>query len=1837
MRYIDLMGGQKPHLLITSVNNLGAETHVQYASSTKFYLADKFAENPWITRIPFPVHVVERVETYDRISGNRFVTRYAYHHGYFDGFEREFRGWGMVEQFDTEEFAALSASQQFPTGTNVEESSHIPPVLTRTWFHTGVYVGRDHISDFFAGVSNKDYVGEYYREPGLSDAQARELLLDDTVLPADLSVEEEREACRALKGSMLRQEVYALDGTDKEPHPYTVTEQNFAIRRLQPIAGNRHGVFFAHPREAINYHYERDPSDPRIAHTLTLQVDEFGNVRKEATIGYGRRQPDASLPVDDQTRQTRTLITYTENGFTNPIDEDDAYRARMPSENRTYELTGLVLQAGHIRFTPDEMLTAGAGASPLAYEQGLTVGVLQKRLIEHVRTIYRRDDLTGALTLGDLQSLALPFESYKLAFTPGLLSDVYIGRATDAMLETEGGYVHSAGDSNWWIPTGRAFYSPGTSDTPPQELAYAQAHFFLRHRYRDPFHTDAASTENFVTYDANDLLILETLDALGNRVTVGERNVNPTLPLIRQGNDYRVLQPALTMDPNRNCSTVAFDALAMVVGNAVMGKPEENPVPGDRLDAFRADLTQAEINQFLANPKGPMAASLLANATTRIVYDPEGYWREPDPQKKPPSYAATLLRETHASEPVPVGGLKIKVSFSYSDGFGREIQKKIQAEPGPVPRRDPTTGLIITINGQPDMTANDVAPRWVGSGWTVFNNKGKPVRQYEPFFTDTHRFEFDVRIGASPVLSYDPVARLVTALHPNHTWDKVVFDAWRQATWDASDTVLAADPKTDPDVGDFFRRLPDADYLPTWHEQRAGGALGPQEQSAASKAAIHAETPTLAHFDALGRAFLTITHNKFKRSDTPPLDPPTEEFESARVIFDIEGNQREAHDASDRVVMRHEYDMLSNRIHQSSMEAGARWTLNDTGGNPLYAWDSRDHRFRTAYDQLRRPVASHLREGAGPELLVGHSIYGETLPNPETDNLRGKVVQLFDQAGIVSSDEYDFKGNLLHSQRQLAREYKTTLDWTAAVPLEPQTYANRNGYDALNRPTEMVAPDNSIIHTTYNEANLLESVEANLRGAAVATLFVTDIDYNAKGQRTLIDYGNGVRTTYEYDPLTFHLTHSLTSRDATVFPDDCPPQPPAGWPGCQVQNLHYTFDPVGNITHIRDLAQQTIYFRNRRVEPSAEYTYDALYRLIEATGREHLGQTGGQPNGPTAPDAFNDFHTRLDHPGDGNAMGTYIERYVYDVVGNILAMQHRGNDPSHPGWTRTYTYNEPSQLEAAKVNNRLTSTTIGASTETYLYNGSAGLHGNMTRMPHLPTMQWDYRDQLQATSRQVVNNGTPQTTWYVYDAGGQRVRKVTEREAPAGQTPTRMKERVYLGNFELYREYENDGETVEFERETLHIFDDKQRVALVETRTQGNDNAPPRLIRYHLSNHMGSASLELDHLAQIVSYEEYYPYGSTSYQAVRSQTETPARYRYTGKERDEESGFYYYGVRYYASHLGRWTSADPAGMIDGANLYVYVRDNPVVLRDVQGKQSESVPLYYSVAIPAAVRAAKAEGIPLKNAMLLLIWSRGEQAPFKNDGSAYNPETHSGRLLNAQPTNDEVKKLCPNYAQNRCAVDNKDKDFAVKGDFKGVYIYNLNQLLTPDTKEKKGETGPSAHFGFGDTYSMFVFTLRRIAGTHLDKDIAIPDYSGIDKKLRDPKMTPAGFFTSNMDKWAFAGYGQRFVSDGFTESVPLEVRKWLPKIIAANDATIAREQARIESRTEENKRLEAQNQSIRAQGGLGEIGARLIAANEGVIEWNDEMTKASNEIIAVKTRENDLLKEFQKEITPATKK
>ncbi len=1575
MRYVNLMGNEKPHLLVGVVNNLGAETRVRYAPSTKFYLADKLAGRPWITRLPFPVHVVERVETHDYVSRNRFVTAYTYHHGYFDGEEREFRGFGMVEQTDTEAFASLTAAGELPPGDNESAASHVPPVLTRTWFHTGVYFGRDRISNFFAGLLVSDSSGdrgEYYREPARldNDDEAKKHLLPDTILPDGLTIDEERQAARALKGTMLRQEIYALDGVgsdDNYPngHPYTVAEQNFTVRLLQPQGPNRHAVFFTHPREALTYHYEREPADPRLQHALTLEVDEYGNVLKSAAVGYGRRRRDATLPTDgDRDKQALIHITYTENSVTNAItNQAEHYRTPLPAESRTYELRKAQQEKSPVGLTNlyrfGDLLTyieqAADGNHDIAYED-MTFARAQlvaaqpaesesyfRRRIEHVRTLYRPDDCGVAqndplalLALETLEPLALPGESYKLALTPSLLAAVFKRRRADGTAEDlrppnlatllegrgedEGGYV--AMDGDWWIPSGRVFYHRDNVAA-SVELVEAQAHFFLPRRFRDPFGQetkldyDGPADPNRPRYD---LLVTRTADAAQN--------------VMRAENDYRVLQPYLMTDPNRNRTQVAFDALGLVAGTAVMGKPTPAPAEGDSLAEFVSDLAQSDLDAFFETADPHTAApGLLKDATTRVVYDLDRFRlsrqaHPDDPAQWLPAYAATLARETHAADPLPPDGLKIQLIFSYSDGFGREIQKKIQAEPGPL------------VEGGPEFD-----PCWVGSGWTIFNNKGKPVRQYEPFFSGTHDFEFGVEVGVSPILFYDPAARVVATLHPNHTWEKVVFDPWQQATYDANDTVTS-DPAADPDVKGFFvnpdgtPRLPDEAYLPTWHALRTDAAqaahfaedypdatLRAAETAAAGKAAAHAGTPTVAHFDALGRLFLTFADN-----GPDPAQPAQHLRFATRLELDIEGNERAVRDAVvqagdplGRVVMRYAYDMLGNRIHQASMEAGERWTLNDATGKPIRAWDSRGFIRRMTYDELRRPTGLFVTENGG-ERQAEHTVYGEG--QGDAGNHRGRVFQLFDGAGIVTSDAYDFKGNLKSGRREMPVDYKAVVNWPNPIPGGSETFITSTTYDALNRPTTIVTPDGSVYRPDYNEANLLNAVTVDLEG--VPTPFVDNIDYNAKGQRERIVYGNGATTAYTYDPLTFRLTNLRTTR-------------PAGVNGLSalfkvattVQDLRYTYDPAGNITRIEDAALETVVHAGLTVAPVCAYTYDAVYRLIEAHGREHIGQTAFDFDPPDGNFRDYPFVGLRPHANNPEAMRTYTERYDYDAVGNFKTMRHSATNGS---WTRTYAYNEASLLEDGtggtllKQSNRLSSTTVGNGLnhpESYAHDA----HGNMIRMSHLggahpaDNLHWDFEDQLERVD---LRGG--ETAYYVYDAAGQRARKVIEA---AGGAP--REERIYLGGYEVYRK--RSGTHAGLERRTLHIMDDQQRIALVETRNNVNDGTLKQAIRYQLGNHLGSASVELDKAGSLISYEEYHPYGTTAFQAHSSAEVSLKRYRYTGKERDEESGLYYHGARYYAPWLGWWTCCDPSGLVDGANLYFYAQCAPTTFTDFDGRQS----------------------------------------------------------------------------------------------------------------------------------------------------------------------------------------------------------------------------------------------------------------------------------------------------------
>ena len=327
---------------------------------------------------------------------------------------------------------------------------------------------------------------------------------------------------------------------------------------------------------------------------------------------------------------------------------------------------------------------------------------------------------------------------------------------------------------------------------------------------------------------------------------------------------------------------------------------------------------------------------------------------------------------------------------------------------------------------------------------------------------------------------------------------------------------------------------------------------------------------------------------------------------------------------------------------------------------------------------------------------------------------------------------------------------------------------------------------------------------------------------------------------------------------------------------------------------------------------------------------------------------------------NGQALGKYTEKYQYDPSGNIILFDHI-NHTYRTHWKRYQKYGDDSNriLSSMAKDQEYDAAFTEIISEVPACENADDiphdLNGNIEALAHLRVRQnssdpiyknlkWNFKNELV----QAELNQSGNTACYQYDASGQRVRKTVVK----GST---IEERIYLGGYEIYHKRNGqNGTNLKLKRQTLHVMDDKKRIALVETRTAGDDpdDSRWRRFRYQLDNHLGSSVMEIEWAkkdqngqweADILSYEEYYPYGDTAYIAGRSKDNEIApevkrkRYRYSGKERDDETtGLYYYGARYYASWLGRWVSCDPLSKKNGTNSYYFVKNTPIRYKDLRG-------------------------------------------------------------------------------------------------------------------------------------------------------------------------------------------------------------------------------------------------------------------------------------------------------------
>ncbi|MDP2310024.1 MAG: SpvB/TcaC N-terminal domain-containing protein [Pseudomonadota bacterium] len=1382
LRYMSLMGQGKPWLMATVDNGLGRVTKLSYTASTRFYLDDRRAGRPWATRLPFPVHCLAKVETADSVTGWRFVNEYEYHHGFYDGDEREFRGFGMVEQWDTER-----VSDYDHTGTG-EFVVRLPPVRTRTWFHTGAWRQEQTLAEAYRGEYNT------------ADAAAHHLDLPS--VPAGLEPRELREAHRALKGRTLRQEVYAEDESGNLKTLYTVTEQTFVVVRLQPGDGERHAGFRVDPAETLSSAYELDLAtatpDPRVAHTLVLETDAYGAVLRSAAVSYPRRG------TGHDAEQKVLTVVVTDSEFVNQDDRvsESHWHIGAPVRTRTWELTGTRAWTDDgAPATVAEVAKAFALATSWSFEQAPAGAGSHKRLVGHQFTRYWDDQLTGPLPPGRLGLRGLVRDRHALAFTEGLVPVRFGSRAGSSEL-AEAGYVHLDADGDGqpggdvWLPSGALHLDP---------TAF----------YQPIAHEDAFANVTALTWDDDRLALVRVESPLAG--SGAPERLRTTTAM-----DYRLLQPRKVTDPNGTESEATFDPLGRVLTTSI-----RNGSAGDAPGSHSAEFH----------------------------YDTEHL----------PACVHTRLRKDHGVD-------AWQESWAYGDGGGNVLQTRVQAEPGPVP-----------TSAEDEGSWSD--PRFVVTGWSVPDNKGNVVKQYEPYFATASSFEREVRWGKATTFAYDPVGRNTRLLLPDgnvRTWD---YDPWQVTSGDEEDNLV-------------------------------GGA--------------HENTPVTTYLDALGRAYALVEM------------PDRTTLYTTRLALDVQGNVQTVTDPRGNDIQVQRFDLLGRPLftgaadegYDGSNGKGETSALVDVTGQPVLTWRSGDLFLRRTYDGLRRPVALHVDEGVG-DRLVELTIYGDSVADvPLAHFAKGRPVHVYDTAGRVTF-AYDLRGRTAEQARQVFADIRTESDWASlagetsllsvesavrgAATLDGESFAISTRYDALDRVTEQTTPDGSTTVPGYDLGGRLNAVKVYLRKATEATPIVTNITYNARGQREGIDYANNASTKYDYDGDRFWLKRVETRREGASEHSD-------GF----LQRMAYTRDAVGNITSITDSAQETVFFNNAQVTPERTFGYDGLYRLQWATGREKVSQsqtTAFYADYAGSPGSL---------PDTGNpALRAYTQSYIYDPAGNIASMKHQNGhrdangDAGMVAWRRGYQY--------ADGNNQLLSTSMpgddpaAPSTHSQRYRYNA--RGAMVFLPHLrfgvdANVERDFRDQIRMADLDETGN----VSWYAYDAGGQRVRKVWDK----GNV---IEERIYVGPYEVWRK-RNGGGVVQEERQTLHVMDDQRRVAMAETLTVtgGVDAHDPKpRFRYQLDDHLGTALLELDQAGGVISYEEYHPYGTTAWWSEKGNIEVSRkRYRYTGKEKDEETGLHYHGHRHYMPWLGRWESADPHGIGDGANRFAYVHNRPIAMHDPSG-------------------------------------------------------------------------------------------------------------------------------------------------------------------------------------------------------------------------------------------------------------------------------------------------------------
>ncbi|SDA20939.1 RHS repeat-associated core domain-containing protein [Nitrosospira sp. Nsp18] len=349
--------------------------------------------------------------------------------------------------------------------------------------------------------------------------------------------------------------------------------------------------------------------------------------------------------------------------------------------------------------------------------------------------------------------------------------------------------------------------------------------------------------------------------------------------------------------------------------------------------------------------------------------------------------------------------------------------------------------------------------------------------------------------------------------------------------------------------------------------------------------------------------------------------------------LDATGRLRQITDPRGVVLTRINRDLTGQEISIDHVDAGHRLLAYDAGGNLALQVDGAGEPINRSYDELNRIIGTAYG-GAEPETYFYDAGAGA--------NLTGRLARSIDPAGETTYS-YDSRGNVIERSRMAPGQ-------TEALTL---TYS----FDRIGRMTRLTYPDEAAIDFEYYSGFLLRRIPG----------CVNAIEYTAAGVRTGMDYQNGVRTEYGYDPASLRLREIRTFRPDT---------------GAVYFHTRYDISTVGNVASIEDLRPGTPGFVRTQ-----SFGYDAFHNLLEASspdpaaGYSHIYEYDAAANFIRNP-LISPNPLLYENNGNSNRLSGYVDSDGITPV-NLFGYDLNGNVESMPG--RTFTFDVKQQLARVQL------------------------------------------------------------------------------------------------------------------------------------------------------------------------------------------------------------------------------------------------------------------------------------------------------------------------------------------------------------------------------------------------------------------------------------------------------------------------------------------------------------------------------------------------------------------------